>query len=133
MQHGSNSMAEEKNLIREMKENEERREFAATYATKKLQMPQSLASKKDIRARIELLSNELNQLRKKDQAYNAKMKNLIREFEAAESDIKHLQKELADLNQQKDEAHECINQQRKRHGNKVVFTLNCLIILHMHF
>ncbi|KAL7185512.1 hypothetical protein ACSBR2_027456 [Camellia fascicularis] len=107
MQHGSNSLAEEKKLLREIKQNEAKMDNIklnnnnnniVNHASQAPQIRYYLGTRKDVRDHIQLIRNELKRLWKEDQKHTANIPHHKRELKVIKSDISSLEKKLADLN-----------------------------------
>ncbi|KAI8006127.1 hypothetical protein LOK49_LG07G02183 [Camellia lanceoleosa] len=123
MQHGSNSLAEEKKLLREIKQNEAKMDNIklnnnnnniGNHASQAPQIRYYLGTRKDIRDHIQLIRNELKRLWKEDQKHTTNIPHHKRELKAIESDISSLEKKLVDINREKYEACECLLQLKKK-------------------
>ncbi|KAI8006653.1 Proton pump-interactor 1 [Camellia lanceoleosa] len=118
MQHGSNNLAEEKKLLREIKQNEAKMDNIKlnnnNVNPEAAQIRYYLGSRKDIQDHIQLICNELKRLRKDDQKHTAKIEHQKRELKAIERDISSLQNKLVDIKREKYEAYECILQLKKK-------------------
>ncbi|KAL7185516.1 hypothetical protein ACSBR2_027458 [Camellia fascicularis] len=104
MQHGSNSFAEEKKLLREIKQNEAKMDNIklnnnsnnnnVNRASEAAQIRYYLGSRKDIQDYIQFIRNELERLQKEDRKHTANIQHRKRELKAIESDISSLQNKL---------------------------------------
>ncbi|GFS41321.1 hypothetical protein Acr_00g0073730 [Actinidia rufa] len=98
IQHGTNSLSEEKKLLGEIKQ-------------------------------MEFLSNELDRLKKKDLEIRATKKCLKGELEAAERDIRRLEKKMVEINRKKDEAYRCILELKRQRDEENSFRLQLVSLL----
>ncbi|KAI8030607.1 Proton pump-interactor BIP103 [Camellia lanceoleosa] len=128
MQHGSNSLAEEKKLLREIKQNEAKMDNIklnnnsnnnnVNHASEAAQIRYCLGSRKDIQAYIQFIRNELEGLQEEDRKHTANIQRQKRELKAIERNISSLRNKLADINREKHEACECLIQLKKKGGDK---------------
>ncbi|KAL7226271.1 hypothetical protein ACSBR1_021401 [Camellia fascicularis] len=113
LQHGSKSLAEEKKILRDIKQMEAAIEDDAL----KPQIPHYLGSKEDIQNYIQCIHNEIDGLQKEHLAFLANVKLLKRKLEVAEKYIVFLERKLADIIRIQDAAFKCILQLRKDEMN----------------
>ncbi|CAL5364460.1 unnamed protein product [Camellia sinensis] len=130
MQHGTKSLAEEKKLLREIKQNEAKMDNIklnnnstnnnVNHASGAAQIRYYLGSIKDIQGYIRFIRNELERLQKEDRKHTVNIQRQKRELKAIESNISSLQNKLEDINREKYEAYECILQLKKKGGDMLL-------------
>ncbi|CAK9171076.1 unnamed protein product [Ilex paraguariensis] len=120
VQHGSRSLAEEKQVLNEIKQAEFAREkrtidnvvqpwFRSYYRFEEVKV-----SKAAIKNRIILISSDLHGLKKEQQTFRAKVKRLERELKDAEGNISSLQKKLTNIERQRYKAYENVLELEKQ-------------------
>ncbi|KAI3936981.1 hypothetical protein MKX01_015196 [Papaver californicum] len=125
IQHESNTLVEEKNLLREIKQLEGSRDKVIANAAMKAKIQDSLGQKDAIQDQVKLIGGDLDGVRKERQAITAKIKILDDELKAIDEDISKLQQELDALSQSRDKQFEHIRElKNQRDGGNSTFYLN---------
>uniref|UniRef100_A0A1D1Y7U6 Proton pump-interactor 1 n=1 Tax=Anthurium amnicola TaxID=1678845 RepID=A0A1D1Y7U6_9ARAE len=113
IQHESNTLAEEKLLLKDIKHLEGTREKVIAHAAMKAKLQDSLGPKEAIQDQVKLIGVDLDGVRKEQQAVRAKIRSLEDVLKAIDEDIGTLQEELASVTEKKDKAYEALNEHRK--------------------
>ncbi|PSR89763.1 Proton pump-interactor like [Actinidia chinensis var. chinensis] len=129
IQHGTNSLSEEKKLLGEIEQMEVEKKKAIADTDLKSHIPNYLGTKAAVHDRIEVLSNELDRLKKKDLEIRATKKCLKGELEAAEREIRRLEKKMVEINRKKDEAYRCILELKRQRDEENAFRLQLVSLL----
>ncbi|OVA07750.1 hypothetical protein BVC80_8961g8 [Macleaya cordata] len=125
IQHESNTLVEEKQLLREIKQLEGSRDKVIANAAVKAKIQDSLGQKEAIQDQVKLIGGDLDGVRKEQQAIRAKIRNLEEELKAIDNDISTLQEDLTALSQTRDKAFENLVELRKqREGGNAYFYQN---------
>lgn len=107
--HGSNNLVEEKKLLREIKEAEEARNERIVDVGFKPNSPNHWCLR-NVTGSTQAKNDKI----KEKLAFNAQVKRLERQLEAEEKEVKYLQRELEDINRNKDKAYGYIFELRRR-------------------
>ncbi|XP_043698820.1 proton pump-interactor 1-like [Telopea speciosissima] len=129
MQHDSLTLAEEKQLIKEIKQLEGTREKVIANAAMKAKIEDSLGQKEVIQDHVKLIGVDMDGVRKEQQAIRAKIKHLEDELNAIDNEISSLQEELTAVNHKRDKAYETLVELRKQRdeGNAVYYQNRSLL------
>ncbi|XP_030511936.1 proton pump-interactor 1-like [Rhodamnia argentea] len=114
IQHESIPLAEEKQLLREIKQLEGTREKVIANAALRADVQGKYGQREEIQGQVKLMGVGLDGVRKDQQAVKGKIKNLREELEGIENDIRSLQDELSLTIQKRDKAYENMQELRKR-------------------
>ncbi|XP_058095417.1 proton pump-interactor 1-like [Magnolia sinica] len=114
MQHESNTLVEEKQLLREIKQLEGTRDKVIASAAMKAKIQDSLGQRDAIQDQVKLIGGNLDGVRKEQQAVRTKIKHLEEELNAIDNEIASMQEELTALSQKRDKAYETLNELRKQ-------------------
>jgi hypothetical protein len=113
IEHDNNTLVEEKQMIREMKQLENTREKVIAHEAIQTKIQDSLGEKEVLQDHVKLLGVDLDAARKEQQAVWTKIKYLEEELRAIDEQINSLQDQLAVATQQRDKAFETLKQLRK--------------------
>ncbi|KAI4321867.1 hypothetical protein MLD38_035198 [Melastoma candidum] len=113
IQHESISLAEEKQIIREIKQLEGTRDKVIANSAMRAEIQGSIGPKEDIQDQVKLIGVDLDEVRKDQQAVKAKIKQLRDELDAVDSQIKSLQDELEVIVETRDKAYSNLQDLRK--------------------
>ncbi|XP_043689865.1 proton pump-interactor 1-like [Telopea speciosissima] len=129
IQHESLTLAEEKQIIREIKQLEGTREKVIANAAMKAKIEDSMGQKEAIQDQVKLIGVDLDGARKEQQAVRAQIKNLEDDLKAIDNEISSLQEELNTVNQRRDKAYETLVELRKQRdeGNAVFYQNRSLL------
>ncbi|KAI4320734.1 hypothetical protein MLD38_034181 [Melastoma candidum] len=105
IQHESISLAEEKQIIREIKQLEGTRDKVIANAAMRAEIQGSMGQKEDIQDQVKLIGVDLDEVRKDQQAVKAKIKQLRDELDGIDAQIKSLQDELEVVVESRDKAY----------------------------
>ncbi|ESW05176.1 hypothetical protein PHAVU_011G158400 [Phaseolus vulgaris] len=114
IQHESIPLAEEKQIIREIKQLEGTREKVLANASMRAKVQDSLGQKEDIQDQVKLIGGDLDGAKKERQVIRSKIKQLDDGVKALDKDIQSLQEELGAVTEKRDKAYENIQQLRKQ-------------------
>ncbi|KAF8391337.1 hypothetical protein HHK36_023641 [Tetracentron sinense] len=114
MQHESNTLVEEKQLLREIKQFEGTREKVIANAVMRARIQDSMGQREAIQDQVKLIGVDLDGVRKDQQAIRSKIKHLEEELKAIDNGISLLQEELIDVNQKRDKAYNGLLELRKQ-------------------
>ncbi|KAI3844439.1 hypothetical protein MKX03_037764 [Papaver bracteatum] len=125
IQHESNTLAEEKKILKEIKVLEGSRDKVIANAVMTAKIQDSLGPKDAIQDQVKLIGGDLDGVKKERQAITAKIKILSDELKAIDADISKLQEELDALSQSRDKQFEHIRELRnQREGGNSAFYQN---------
>ncbi|MCL7025532.1 hypothetical protein MKW94_025506 [Papaver nudicaule] len=125
IQHESNTLVEEKQLLRDIKQLEGSRDKVVANAAMKAKIQDSLGQKDAIQDQVKLIGGDLDGVRKERQAITGKIKIMDEELKAIDEDISKLQEELDALSQSRDKQFEHIRELRnQREGGNSTFYQN---------
>lgn len=129
MQHESNTLVEEKQLLREIKQLEGTREKVIANAAFKAKIQESLGPREDIQDQVKLIGGDLDGVRKEQQSVRAKIKHLEEELKAIDNEISSLQEELLAITEKRDKSYESLNELRKQReeGNAYFYQYRSLL------
>ncbi|KAI4388139.1 hypothetical protein MLD38_000497 [Melastoma candidum] len=114
IQHESISLAEEKQIIREIKQLEGTRDKVIANAAMRAEIQGSMGQKEDIQDQVKLIGVDLDEVRKDQQALKAKIKQLRDELDDIDAQIKSLQDELEVIVESRDKAYSNMQDLRKQ-------------------
>lgn len=114
IQHESNTLVEEKQMLREIKQLEATRERVIANAAEKAKIQDSMGQKEDIQDQVKLIGLDLDGVRKDQQTNRAKIKHLEDELKIIDEEIKSLQEEVDVLKEKKEKAYEVLAELRKQ-------------------
>ncbi|GMH24951.1 hypothetical protein Nepgr_026794 [Nepenthes gracilis] len=129
MQHESISLAEEKQLIKEIKQLEGTRENVKANATMRSKIQDSLGQKEVIQEQVKVISSDLDGVRKERETVRSKISYLEGERKAIEKDIDVLKEELKNVILKREQAYETVKQLRKQReeGNACFYQNHSLL------
>ncbi|KAE8679096.1 Proton pump-interactor 1 [Hibiscus syriacus] len=110
IQHESIPLSEEKQLLREIKQLEGTRDNVIANAAMRTKIQESLGQKEDIQDQVKLMGNDLDGVRKEQNAIWSKKKQIKEKVSAIESKIEALQEELNTIIQKRNKAYETMQQ-----------------------
>ncbi|KAE8733617.1 Proton pump interactor 1 isoform 2 [Hibiscus syriacus] len=110
IQHESIPLSEEKQLLREIKQLEGTRDKVIANAAVRSKIQESLGQKEDIQDQVKLMGNDLDGVRKEQNAIWSKKKQIKEKVSAIESKIEALQQELNAVIQKRNKAYETMQQ-----------------------
>ncbi|OWM88654.1 proton pump-interactor 1-like [Punica granatum] len=127
--HESISLAEEKQILRDIKQLEGTRDKVIANAAMRTKLQDSLGQKEVIQDQVKLMGVDLDGVRKDQQAIKARIKNLRDELVRVDEDIKSLQEELSEVTEKKDRAYKNMQELRKLRdeGNTLFFENRTLL------
>ncbi|RDX92208.1 Proton pump-interactor 1, partial [Mucuna pruriens] len=114
IQHESIPLAEEKQILREIKQLEGTREKVIANAAMRAKVQDSMGPKEDLQDQVKLIGVDLVGVKKERQATRSKIKQLDDAIKATDKDIISLQDELGVITEKRDKAYESIQQLRKQ-------------------
>ncbi|KAG5046950.1 hypothetical protein JHK86_016356 [Glycine max] len=114
IQHESIPFAEEKQILREIKQLEGTREKVIANASMRAKVQDSMGQKEAIQDQVKLIGGDLDGVKKERQAIRSKIKQLEDTVKALDKDIQSLQDELGAVTEKREKAYESIQQQRKQ-------------------
>ncbi|KAM0938323.1 putative proton pump-interactor [Dioscorea sansibarensis] len=106
MQHESNTLSEEKQLLKEIKQLEGTREKVIANAAVKAKIQDSLGQKEAIQDQVKLIGVDMGGVKKDKLAVRTKIKQLEEELKAIDAVIASLQDQLEPLSEKRDKAFE---------------------------
>lgn len=129
IQHESISLAEEKQILRDIKQLEGTREKVVANAAMRAKLQDSMGQKDTIQDQVKLIGGDLDGVKKERQAIRSKIKQIDEELKANEKDIQSLQEELTAVTQKREKAFESIQQLRKQRdeGNSYFYQSRTLM------
>ncbi|KAK8507396.1 hypothetical protein V6N13_141417 [Hibiscus sabdariffa] len=110
IQHESIPLSEEKQILREIKQLEGTRDKVIANAAMRAKIQESLGQKEDIQDQVKLMGNDLDGVRKEQNAIWSKKKQIKEKVSAIESKIDALQEELNTVIQKRNKAYETMQQ-----------------------
>lgn len=113
IEHDNNTLVEEKQMIREIKQLENTRDKVIAHEAIQTKIQDSLGEKEVIQDHVKLLGVDLDAARKEQQAIWTKIKYLEEELKVIDEQINPLQDQLAAATQKRDKAFETLKQLRK--------------------
>ncbi|CBI20294.3 unnamed protein product, partial [Vitis vinifera] len=114
MQHESIPLAEEKQILREIKQLEATREKVIAGAAMRAKIQDSLGQKEAIQDQVKLIGVDLDGVRKEKQVVMAKIKQLRDDLKGIDSEIDSLMEELKAVSEKRDKAYEGLQALRKQ-------------------
>ncbi|XP_027340030.1 proton pump-interactor 1-like isoform X2 [Abrus precatorius] len=129
IQHESISLAEEKQLLREIKQLEGTREKVIANAAMRAKVQESMGQKEAIQDQVKLIGGDLDGVKKERQAIRSKIKQIDDALKTIDKDIQSLQDELTALTQKREKAYESIQLLRKQRdeGNTYFYQSRTLL------
>ncbi|XP_038689114.1 proton pump-interactor 1-like [Tripterygium wilfordii] len=123
MQHESIPLAEEKQILREIKQLEGTREKVNANAATRTKIQDEMGQKQAIHDQYKLIGADLDGVRKEHQAVKTKITALKEKLKSMDDDISSLLNELENATQKRDKALESIQEFRKQRdeGNACFF------------
>ncbi|KAJ0986431.1 hypothetical protein J5N97_004787 [Dioscorea zingiberensis] len=106
IQHESNTLSEEKQLLKEIKQLEGTREKVIANAAVKAKIQDSLGQKEAIQDQVKLIGVDMGGVRKEKQVVRTKIKQLEDELKVIDAEITSLQEQLEPLTAKRDMAFE---------------------------
>lgn len=129
LQHESNTLSEEKQLLKDIKYLEGTREKVIANAAMKAQLGDSFGQKEEMVGQVKQIGNDLDGVRKEQEVVRSKIKKLEDELRAANEAIETLQNEHFAITQTKDKAHEAFRELLKsRDETNSCFNQNRLLL-----
>ncbi|MQM06691.1 hypothetical protein Taro_039511 [Colocasia esculenta] len=113
IQHESNTLAEEKLLLKDIKQLEGTRQKVIANAAMRAKLQDSLGPKEAIQDQVKLIGVDLDGVRKDQQMVRAKIRSLEEDLKSTDEEISSLQEELTAATLKKDKAYETLNELRK--------------------
>ncbi|KAE8702276.1 Proton pump interactor 1 isoform 2 [Hibiscus syriacus] len=110
IQHESIPLSEEKQLLREIKQLEGTRDKVIANAAVRSKIQESLGQKEGIQDQVKLMGNDLDGVRKEQNAIWSKKKQIKEKVSAIESKVDSLQQELNAVIQKRNKAYETMQQ-----------------------
>ncbi|KAL4204877.1 hypothetical protein AMTRI_Chr01g134400 [Amborella trichopoda] len=131
IQHESNTLVEEKQMLRDIKQLEGTREKVIAHEAMQTKIQESLGPEDEIQDHVKLLGGDLDGVRKEQQAIWSKIKLLEEDLKSIENEIGSLQEELALMSQKRDKAYESLVELRKgrENGNAPFYQYRSLITM----
>lgn len=114
IQHESNTLVEEKQMLREIKQLEATRERVIANAAEKAKIQESMGQKEAIQDQVKLLGLDLDGVRKDQQTNRAKISHLEDELKIVDKEITTLQGKVDVLKEEKEKAYEVLAELRKQ-------------------
>ncbi|XP_077227360.1 proton pump-interactor [Tasmannia lanceolata] len=114
MEHESNTLVEEKQMLREIKQLEGTRDKVVANDAMKAKIQDSLGQREAIQDQVKIIGGDLDGVRKDQFAVRTKIKNLEEELRAIDNEISSLQEQLAVLNEKRGKAYETFSELRKQ-------------------
>ncbi|KAH9330154.1 hypothetical protein KI387_002262, partial [Taxus chinensis] len=113
IEHDNNTLPEEKQMIREIKQLESTREKVIAHEAVQVKLQDSMGEKELIQDRFKLLGEDLDALRKEQQGAWNRIKPLEEDLKVIDEKINSLQEELAAATERRDKASVTFYQLRK--------------------
>eukprot|EP00262_Sarcandra_glabra_P007569 TRINITY_DN20461_c0_g1_i1.p1 TRINITY_DN20461_c0_g1~~TRINITY_DN20461_c0_g1_i1.p1 ORF type:complete len:616 (+),score=169.98 TRINITY_DN20461_c0_g1_i1:180-2027(+) len=113
IQHESNTLVEEKQLLREIKQFEGTREKVVANDAMKAKIQNSLGQREAIQDQVKLIGVDLDGVRKEQLAVRSKIKHLEDELKAIDNEISSLQEESESVNLKRDKVYQTLSELRK--------------------
>ncbi|KAF7836716.1 proton pump-interactor 1-like [Senna tora] len=114
IQHESIPLAEEKQLLREIKQLEGTREKVVANAAMRAKLQDSMGQKEAIQDQVKLIGGDLDGAKKERQLVRSKINKLDDALKVIDNEIKSLQDELTGVTQKRESAYESIQKLRKQ-------------------
>ncbi|PIA35251.1 hypothetical protein AQUCO_03600134v1 [Aquilegia coerulea] len=114
IQHESNTLVEEKQLLRDIKQLEGTRDRVIQNAALTAKIQDSMGQKDAIQKQVNLIGNDMDEVRKEQQTVRTKIKHLDEELKIIDNEIGSLQEELTALSEKRDKAYEGLVELRKQ-------------------
>lgn len=113
IQHESNTLAEEKQLLKEIKQLEASREKVIANAALRAKIQESFGQRDAIQDQVKLIGADLDGARKEQHAIRAKIQHLEEKLNGVRAELDSLQNELVAINDARDKAYQAFNLLRK--------------------
>lgn len=113
IQHESNTLNEEKQLLKEIKQLEATREKIIANVALKAAIEKEKGSKAELQDRIKLLGVNMDEIRKGKQVVEAEISQLDKKLKVVDDEIASLERELKSATERKDRAYETLVALRK--------------------
>lgn len=113
IQHESNTLAVEKQLLKEIKLLEASRDKVIANAALRTKIQESFGQRDDIQDQVKLIGADLDGARKEQQAIRAKIQHLEEKLNGVRAELDSLQNELAAINESRDKAYQTFTLLRK--------------------
>ncbi|KAH0449961.1 hypothetical protein IEQ34_020653 [Dendrobium chrysotoxum] len=113
IQHESNTLAMEKQLLKEIKQLEASREKVIANAALRTKIQESFGQKDAIQDQVKLIGADLDGARKEQQAVRAKIQHLEEKLNSVRAELDSLQTELVSINETRDKAYQTFTLLRK--------------------
>ncbi|PKU65723.1 proton pump-interactor 1 [Dendrobium catenatum] len=113
IQHESNTLAMEKQLLKEIKQLEASREKVIANAALRTKIQESFGQKDAIQDQVKLIGADLDGARKEQQAVRAKIQHLEEKLNGVRAELDSLQSELVAINETRDKAYQTFTLLRK--------------------
>lgn len=113
IQHESNTLAVEKQLIKEIKQLEASREKVIANSALRAKIQESFGQKDAIQDQVKLIGVDLDGARKEQQAIRAKIQLLEEKLNVVRAELDSLQNELVAINENRDKAYQTLSMLRK--------------------
>lgn len=113
IQHESNTLNEEKQLLKEIKQLEATREKIIDNIAFKAAIEKDKGSKSELQDRIKLLGVNMDEIRKEKQVVDAQINELDKKLKVVDDEIASLEQELKSVTEKKDKAYEALVTLRK--------------------
>ncbi|CAN6443620.1 unnamed protein product [Victoria cruziana] len=128
IQHESNTLAEEKQLLKEIKQLEGTREKVIAHVAMQAKIQDSFGQKEVIQDHVKLIGGDMDEVRKEQQAVDGKIKRHEEDLKAIDKEINSLQEELNTATERKDKAYASVLELRKQRdeGNASYFQYRSL-------
>ncbi|KAJ7948661.1 proton pump-interactor 1-like [Quillaja saponaria] len=129
IQHESIPLAEEKQLLREIKQLEGTREKVIANAAMRAKVQDSMGPREDIQDQVKLIGGDLDGVRKEKQTLRSKINKLDEAVKALDKEISSIRDDLTDVTQKRDKTYESIQQLRKQRdeGNTYFYQSRTLL------
>ncbi|XP_049935369.1 proton pump-interactor 1-like isoform X2 [Nymphaea colorata] len=128
IQHESNTLAEEKQLLKEIKQLEGTREKVIAHVAMQAKIQDSYGQKEVIQDHVKLIGGDMDEVRKEQQSVDAKIKHHEEDLKAIDKEISSLQEELNTATERKGKAYASVLELRKQRdeGNASYFQYRSL-------
>ncbi|XP_078443942.1 proton pump interactor 1 [Wolffia australiana] len=113
IQHESNTLSEEKQFLKDIKNLEATRERVIAYAAMRAKLQESLGPKEAIQDQVKLIGVGLDGVRKEKNVIRSKIKSLEDTLKFIDEDIASLQEDLTLVTQKRDKTFETLNELRR--------------------
>ncbi|KAL6655853.1 hypothetical protein ACP70R_006679 [Stipagrostis hirtigluma subsp. patula] len=129
MVHESISLAEEKRLVKEIKDLEKTRSKVVSNAANRAKLQDTVVEKEAIQDQVKIIGEGIDGIKKERQAVRSKIKVLEDELKAVDAEIASLQEDLDAATARKDKAYESLTELRQlRDSNNASFLQNRAVL-----